>query len=466
MKLTLNIFHFSLFIFHFFAIIVLATGCAQIGAPTGGAKDSIPPVLIKATPENGSINISNNKITLTFDEYIDVRDAQTNVLVSPYPKANPIIDYRLKTVTIRLKDTLLPNTTYSIDFGNAIRDNNEGNPFKNFTYVFSTGSTIDSLQLTGKVILAENGKIDTTMTAMLYKIGDDSMVQKRKPDYIARLNNEGEFVFKNLAAGSYNVYALKDGDGGKTYNSPIESFAFLNEPIILPQGDSVPVMYAYTEEKDTKKSTSSPSSAANDKRLRYTTSINTSFQDLLSDLEINFSKPLKDLDKAKIILTDTNYKSVNYTLVPDSIQKNITLKTKWVPDTDYKLIISKDAATDSAGNQIFKTDTLSFKTKGIADYGGLTIRFTNLGKSHQVLQFFQNDELKKSVPIVNAQWSDKLFPPGDYELRILYDTNNDGKWTPGNYSKKKQPEKVVTLDKRLAIKANWDNEREIQLIDN
>ena len=232
--------------------VTMDSGCAQIGAPTGGPKDSIPPRLVKASPEPNSTNFKGNKITLTFNEYVNLEDVQNNVLVSPLPKNNPVIDYKLKTVTVKLKDSLLLNTTYTINFGNAIKDNNEGNPAKNFTYIFSTGNTIDSLKLGGKVIIAETGKIDSTMFAMLYRNPGDSAVQKRKPDYIARLSGDGSFTFNNLSPGNYKLYALKDGDGGKTYNSKAESFAFMDNDNMLKIGaNNEPVtLYASAEVKD------------------------------------------------------------------------------------------------------------------------------------------------------------------------------------------------------------------------
>ncbi len=211
---------FSLFIISLLYVLAVAnTGCGQIGMPTGGPKDSIPPRLMSASPKLKSTNVTGNKITLTFNEYVNLQEVQTNVLISPLPKKQPSIDYKLKTVTVKFKDTLLPNTTYSINFGNAIVDNNEGNPLKDFVYVFSTGNQIDSFTLSGRVIIAETGKVDSTLMALLYRQTDDSAVQKRKPDYIARLSGDGSFTFVNLPAASFNLYALKDVDGGKTYNS-------------------------------------------------------------------------------------------------------------------------------------------------------------------------------------------------------------------------------------------------------
>ena len=207
-------------------IAYIGIGCAQIGSPTGGPQDSIPPVLVSAYPAIRSTNFKDNKIVLTFNEYVDLQEIQTNVLVSPFPKVNPNITFKLKTVTVKLKDTLKENTTYAINFGNAIRDNNEGNPFKNFTYVFSTGNTIDSLTLNGKIVMAETGKADSTIDVLLYRNAHDSTVQSRKPDYLTKLDKEGNFTFTNLSEGHYKIYALKDGDGGKTYNSSVEVFAF------------------------------------------------------------------------------------------------------------------------------------------------------------------------------------------------------------------------------------------------
>ena len=446
---------------------LLVTGCAQIGAPTGGPRDSIPPELVSATPKLLSTNFSGNKVTLVFNEYVDVKDVQTNVLVSPYPKTNPQIDFKLKTVTVKLKDTLLENTTYTINFGNAIQDNNEGNPFRNFTYVFSTGNTIDSLQLGGQVIIAETGKKDSTIIAMLYRNVADSAVQKRKPNYIAKLDSSGNFRFTNLSAGSYKLYALKDGDGGKTYNSKIELFAFAEAEVIVSDSSAPITLFAFEEEKDIKKSpVAAPGKTGSqaDKKLKYTSSLSNNEQDLLTNLLLTVNHSIKTFDQQKIILADTNYNKINSTITIDSTQKIIQINTKWIEGNNYRLLVSKDAFIDSTGTELAKSDTIKFTTKKIADYGSIVLRFSNLKLAdHPVLQFVKDQEIYRSVAITGATWSDKLFPPGDYELRILFDTNNNGKWDPGNYGKKLQPEKAITLDTKLNIKANWDNERDVKL---
>ncbi len=446
-------------------VAVTGTGCAQIGAPTGGPRDTIPPVLMSAYPKLFTTNFKGKLITLNFDEYINVNEIQKNVVVSPYPKVMPVIDFKLKTVTIKLKDTLIENTTYAINFGNAIVDNNEGNPFKEFTYVFSTGPVVDSLKLSGTVLLAETGKPDSTLEVMLYRNANDSSVQQRKPDYIARINSTGHFMFTNLSAGDYRVYALKDGDGRKTYNSKLEAFAFLDKDVTVAAKTDTVLLFAYEEEKEKKKEATTTRTAA-DKKLKYTTSlVNNPSQDLLSPLKISFNNKLKIFDATKIILTDTNLVTIAGTIVSlDSTKKIISIQNQWPEEARYKLIIEKDAVSDSANAVLTKTDTLKFKTRKLSDYGALTLRFTKLDLGrHPVIQFLGSGEVVKSVPVTGALWSEKLFSPGEYELRILYDSNNNGIWDPGNYAKKIQPEKAVTLDKKLTIKANWDNERSIEL---
>ncbi|MEO6734332.1 MAG: Ig-like domain-containing domain [Ferruginibacter sp.] len=455
------------FICFIFFILIIGAGCAQIGSPTGGPRDSIPPVLISANPKMLSTNFSSNKIVLTFNEYIDVQDVQQNVLVSPFPKTNPMVDFKLKTVTVKLKDTLLPNTTYAINFGNAIRDNNEGNPFKDFIYVFSTGKTIDSLRVTGKVIIAETGKKDSTLIALLYRNLDDSTVQKRKPDYIAKLDSSGNFTFRNLAPATYKIYALKDGDGGKTYNSKIELFAFANSAITVSDSTAPVTLYAYAQEKDIKKAGAAIApkvTSQADKKLRYNTNLSNNEQDLLTDLIITVNKPLKNVDPAKIVLTDTNFNKINSVVSIDSTGRNIHINTKWKEDTRYRLVINKDALSDSTGLQLTRSDTLSFVSKKESAYGKLTLRFINFALAdHPILQFVKGEEIYKSVPVTSPIWTDRLFTPDEYELRILFDTNNNGVWDPGDYSKKIQPERAITLDKNFTIKANWDNERDIKL---
>ena len=459
-----NVIFFIAACFLLYTLSVITAGCAQIVAPTGGPRDSLPPVLLNSTPPNGSLNFKENRIVLTFDEYVHLDKLQENLLATPTPKTIPNIDSKLRTVTIRIRDTLEPNTTYRFDMGNSIRDINENNPVKNFSFVFSTGSYIDSLEFSGNVQLAETGKPDTTLLVFLYNDLDDSAVLKHKPRYITRLNTKGDFRFHNLAPGTYNVFALKDESGQKVYNSKDELFAFADSTVTIADTLKHVNLFAYAEEKPKPKE-SGTSAASADKSLKYSTSIANGRQDLLTPLTIQFNRKLKDFDSLKIKLTDTlsnPLKSVAISI--DSTNKKITIKNQWLDNSDYKLIIAKDFATDTLGTGLLKADTVSFKTKKEGDYGSLKINFKNLEKfKNPVLQFVTNNEVSNSYPLSSSQWSIKLFNPGDYEIRILEDANQNGMWDTGSYELKRQPEKVYTIPQKINIKANWDNERDIIL---
>ena len=449
-----RILFFILFILFIPKILILTSGCAQIIAPTGGLKDSLPPRLVSTNPKQPAINFTGNKINLYFDEYVQIQELQQNLLVSPTPKNNPYIDFKLRSITIRLRDTLETNTTYTVDLGNSIRDINENNILKDFRYVFSTGATIDSLSFSGKVQVAETGMVDSTLIVLLYKNLNDSAVIKLKPKYIARLDGEGNFSFENLSPGEYKVYALKDGNSSRTYDSKTELFAFNNNSIIVNSTTPPVLLYAYAEEKD------KPKATATEKKLRYTTNITTQKQDVLTDLTIEFNRPLKNIDKQKILLTDTlNNPVKDLVITTDSTNKKLILKTKWIQDASYKLVISKDFGTDTTGLVLAKSDTIRFKAKGETDYAIVKLSFLNFDKTkNPVLQFAQNNEVVYSYPLTSEIWSASLFNPGEYELRILYDENMNGIWDAGNFDKKKQPEKVYSILQKFSLRENFEKD--------
>ncbi|MEO6905336.1 MAG: Ig-like domain-containing domain [Ginsengibacter sp.] len=450
-----------------YLLFVMGSGCAQIGMPTGGLKDTLPPVLLNSNPPNKSIHFDGNKITFTFDEYIHLQDLQKYLLVAPEPKTIPNITSKLKTVSIKIRDTLQPNTTYSFQFGDALQDINENNPLHDFTYVFSTGSYIDSLTFNGKVVLAETGKADSTLLVFLYKNLDDSAVYKEKPRYITRLDSSGKFQFKYLAEGNYHLYALKDESGQKMYNNPSQLFAFSDSIIHISKMVSPVELFAFAEEENKKPLTNSSTGNKKnpEKILKYTTSISGNIQDLLTPITINFTVPLKNFDPSKIKLTDTLFQPVSAATVSmDTTFKQVTVKNNWVEDTRYKLIIEKEFAIDTLGDELKKSDTISFKTKASGEYGSLKLNFKNLQKiAHPVLQFVQNNAVVDSFKITSPTFMVKLFNPGEYELRILNDENDNGKWDPGSYHLKKQPEKVMAIPKKISIRADWDNEADVVL---
>ena len=444
-------------------VSMLDSGCAQIGYPAGGAKDTLAPVLVKANPDIGSKNVTSNKFIFTFNEYIDLADLQQNLVISPLQNKNPNITANPKTINLKFRDSLLPNTTYTINFGDAVRDINENNILKDFTYVFSTGNVIDSNTISGKIYNAENGNIDSTILIMLYSNIEDSLVQKKKPNYTSKVKGDGSFEFKNLPAIPFNIYGLKDNDGSKTYNTETELFAFKNETVSAALNETVE-LFAYTAKKEDPIKSTALEKNNKEKKLTYSTNLMGN-KDIFEPIEINFSNAINITDTNKIILTDTFFKKkypLQFKL--DSTLKQLSIITKLQLETPYVFILNKEAVKDTFNKQINKTDTIRFQTMKEEDYGRLVFNFNGLDLSkNPVLEFLQNGKIKSSNKVTSNKWSNNLFLPGDYEIRILYDTNKDGTWTPGNYTKKLQPEIAVTLPQKLTIKANWDNERDINL---
>jgi uncharacterized protein (DUF2141 family) len=459
------------------AASLLFTRCAAImpGGPPGGLKDTLPPQLTSANPANQSLNIKNNKFTFSFNEFVTVDNAFENLIISPTPNTAPQVDYKLRTITVKLKDTLEPNTTYTLNFGNAIRDLNENNVLKNFSYAFSTGSVIDTLQLSGKIISAETGRPDSTLIIMLYRnSNNDSVVAKEKPRYYTRTDGQGSFTFRNLPAGSFRIFALGDQNNDKKYNQLNETFAFADQPLTTSSNTPPVTLYAYALEKDAKKGggfdpTAPPpgnnTGPGDRKTLRFTPNNTDGTQDLLKNLDITFNNPIRTIDTTKIIFADTAFKPLqSFSYKKDSTGRRISLMVDWKPKTIYKIIVQKDFAEDTLGNKYAKTDTFTLRAKAENDYGSLRIRFTNFDKSkHPVLQLVRGEEVL-TYPVEASEWFRKLMLPGEYEIRILYDDNGDGKWTPGSwYPPRKQPELVVPVPQKLNIRANWDNERTLQL---
>lgn len=218
--------------------------CAKRGSITGGLKDTLAPVLKSSYPKNFSTNFKENEIKLTFDEYIKLKDLKKQLIISPPLKNEPLILPTSvgKFITIKINDTLQPNTTYSFNFGQSIQDNNEGNPLNQFKYVFSTGDVIDSLSISGSVKDAYNKDIESFVSVMLYEVNDkfnDSVVYKEFPRYITNtLDSLKTFKLENLKAGKYLLVAMKDYGSNNKFNPIKDKIAFKKQFISIPN-DSV-----------------------------------------------------------------------------------------------------------------------------------------------------------------------------------------------------------------------------------
>lgn len=216
------------------AVAFLLVGCANVVMPSGGPKDTKSPVVLEASPENNSTDFKGRTIHLTFDEFVTLNNPTNNVMISPPMGKKPTYRTSGKTLIIRFEEPLRPNTTYSINFGDAIKDLHEGNIFKDYTFNFSTGESIDSLSLKGKVISASELKPMENMLVGLYSDDNDtltfdSLPYKVKPYYITTTNKQGEFEFSGLADKEYLIFALSDANSNMIYDLPNEEIAFCSD---------------------------------------------------------------------------------------------------------------------------------------------------------------------------------------------------------------------------------------------
>lgn len=224
----------------YFLLLLVVVSCAKRGSITGGLKDTIAPVLKASFPKNFSTNFKENEIKLTFDEYIKLKDLKKQLIISPPMKNEPLISplTSSKYITIKINDTLKPNTTYSFNFGQSVADNNEGNTLNQFKYIFSTGNNIDSLAIGGKIKDAYNKEVESFVSVMLYEVNDtykDSIVYNETPRYVTNtLDSLKTFRLENIKAGKYLLVAMKDYNNNNKYNPKKDKIGFHKEFITIP----------------------------------------------------------------------------------------------------------------------------------------------------------------------------------------------------------------------------------------
>lgn len=505
--------------------------CARRGSPSGGPKDVTPPKLVKTEPENLTKNFKGNRIKLTFDEYIKLKDVQEQLIISPPLKYQPEIKPQgsaSKTIELVFKDTLRENTTYTINFGQSVVDHNEGNPYNLLTFVFSTGDVIDSLTLTGAVRDAFNRKADEFISVMLYEMDsayNDSTIYKYPPNYMTNtLDSLPVFTLRYLKAGQYKLFALKDKAKNNVFDQRADKIGFLEDTITLPT-DSIYLLKLFQEVPDYKASV--PSYVAKNKiifgyqgngdslQITPLTTLPDSVKTIVrkevekdtlnywltpTDLDsilftvtneqkklidtftvktrklpldslkivpshsskINFEEsfyfsantPLTTIDTAYISILDKDSTSVNFYSKLDTVQNKVNLNFELLDNQNYYISALPGAITDFFGTQ---NDTLQIKltTASYADYGDLRFNIKGDITYPLIVQLTnKKDELVREVYLKEDKPID--FPkilPNEYQIRVIFDANGNGKWDSGNYLQKVQPEKVVYYPDIIEVRA-------------
>lgn len=473
--------------------VLAATGCAKIGSPTGGAKDVTPPKYVAGEPENRSTRFSGKEINFSFDEYIQFKDLNKELLISPPMEKKPDVQVRDRSVRIKLKSDLLPDATYTLSFGNAITDLNEGNPLRDFEYVFSTGDHIDSLSLAGKALNAFDHKPlkDAQVLVMLYDRFGDSIPMKEIPRFIGRANKDGLFTVNNLGIDTFRVIAVNDLNNNLKYDRGDEEVAFLDSLTVISAQTVKPMHFI----KDTVK-TALPEKGEKESKTGKKPSVKQ-----MVDTTVMQGKNLNAVNVDLYYfseLTEKVYLEARKRDIPEKLQfmfnrppvEPVKLErpgdkatepwfieepgvtgdtlTYWITDTlqsksDTLKVLLTYATTDSAGRAISRTDTLQMRYQQVQD------KSTTGRKSRTPAQKTAGKYLKltpstadKGTQDLNSLFGFEAGKPlketdaAKMELFILRDTLE----TPARFT--------MVADsvnrRRFALKVNWEENTNYRLV--
>ena len=325
-----------------FLFLLSFTDCAKKGRPSGGLRDTIAPVILRSAPENFTTNFKNNEIRITFDEFIKLKDISKELIISPPLKYTPVITPLSvsKVLKIKILDTLKDNTTYSFNFGNSILDNNEGNLFPNYKYVFSTGSYIDSLTLKGTAVDALLPKTDFPTTVALYQVDQsykDSLVFLEKPTYITTTINEtNNFELSNLKQGTYQLIALKEQTRNYTFQPKTDKIGFYKDLISIPT-DSLFELRLFKEVPDFKPTRP---------KLESSNRISFGYQGKTDNYQITLLTQMED-DFQYQVLKQPGRDTLNFWFKPKVTKDSLVFVTKNKLQIDTTTVRFRELYSDS-----------------------------------------------------------------------------------------------------------------------
>jgi uncharacterized protein (DUF2141 family) len=535
-----NRFYNTLF---FISIALIIASCANRGSPSGGDKDVLPPEIIKSEPENYSTNFKGKEIRIYFNEYIKTKNLSKQLVVSPPMNTQPDITplgSAKKYITIKIFDTLQPNTTYAFNFGNSIVDNNEDNAFKYYRYVFSTGDYIDSLSVKGSIKDALNFEVDDFVSVGLFAIDstyNDSIVYKTQPNYITNtLDSTTNFKIENIKSGKYMLRALKDENGDNKFQQKTEKIAFYETPITLPADTSKTfelklfaeapnyraskpylvagekIVFGYEGDyKNTKiallskvtdsfkgryykdektdsllyyytpklKVDSLLFKISNNKVIdTFTVRIKDKARDTLllkynpkgnigieKDFYVTANIPFESIDESKISIRNKDSVLVDFKTAYDSLKNSYALKFNKTADNQYKIQVLPNAFKDLFENT---NDTLNYSVRTQTEYKYFNSRIILENAKYPVI--VQLTDYKYEVVaeqyITEQQPIDfKFLDPKDFYLRVIYDSNKNGKYDTGDYLKGIQPERVSYHPEIIEGTAGFDEVTTLKLLD-
>ena len=508
--------------------------CAKKGRPDGGPKDEDAPLFVTSNPPYETTNFDKKEINIYFNEYIKLKDLRKQLIVSPpLNPANPSIitpqGSPSKFINIKILDTLKDNSTYIFDFGNSVQDNNEANTLERFKYVFSTGSYIDSLNLSGNVKNSFKSESVEDIKLLLFRLDSsytDSAVYNRKPDYVTSSLDSSNYQFTNLRKGNYLLVALNEVRSDYIFDPKTDEIGFLRDTISLPSdsiiSDAISIFkeelpYIFKRGKELRKGqlTFSYQGKPNDLKIETLSTVPDNFKTIIfpekgkdtlnlwhslidkdslifkisnnavyDTVTVKLRK--KELDSLVVSelsggilnLNDTLFFATNNPIIKIDTSK-INFKYSDSINFPYKAFISKKESKvgflfekklkkpykinlyPKALIDIFNTsnDSISslFRTRGTEDYGEISLSIQNPKKTPVIIQL---TDINDATITQETSSEDKIISfnfliPKKYKIRIIYDTNSNGKWDTGNYLSKKQPEHVEYFSEIQEVRANW-----------
>ncbi len=572
-------------------VAILFGRCANQGMPTGGPRDSIPPVLLESVPEMSGINFSGKEVRLTFDEFIIPDRVSEELVVSPPLTKRPGIRTKSRSLIVTFNEELKKGVTYSLDFKNSVVDNNEQNPYPRLRMLFSTGDVIDTLRVAGMVKKGHDLEPQEKILVMLHSNLNDTAVTASIPDYVAKTDDRGLFLFDNIKPGTYNLFAVNDANNNLKYDAGAEEFAFCDsliipsaeftadpdtlaigadslliaghtqfkpDPVYLRtftekfydqfldksvrdnrykctfvfgesvkdtlaislQGREIPDWYtleynpaidsltlwitdtlvarmdtlkmelAYFQldsmkqkylHRDTVSLTYTGKEVSDTRRRKkddetpritqftLTDNIKSTGFDLNTPIRLQTPEPAREFDFSAIRLTlaeDSTATPLKISPAVDTTEwRSWLIDFPWEPSTGYVLEIDSAACKNIYGitNQKFKKQ---FVTQADDFYGRIILNFTAV-KDTILVQLLDNSKEEKVLRTLKAFSDGKVtfdfLAPAKYKVKIIFDTNNNGKWDPGIFSLKQQSERVGYLPEIVKVRSNWDNQYEWDL---
>jgi hypothetical protein len=489
-------------------------------ALTGGDKDTKAPQLLKAKPNNFQTNFSSNNIELVFDEYLQLKNAEEQLIISPNNGLKIKAKIKGKKINLSLSGDLKANTTYNINFGEALSDYTESNLLRDFQYVFSTGANLDSISIRGQVKDGFKGDFLKDAIVGLYTMPvNDSCVYLNKPDYYARTNAQGYYQIKNIKEGKYKIFALAETNNNKMYDNEEELIGFNDVILDLKKDTALSVINAFRalpskiKLKENSLKGNKIGLLFNQKvkdihyqiipktNIQLVDKINTdsleiylkekkdsigiiltaegyrdtvllrnekekkkstlrldinNYQNPSNTIYINSLTPLTIVNKDSIYLKTDSLKYIKVNTKLSDNSKVILINYAFEKNKKQELIIADSALLNS---NMEHNKTLKYQVKNYNEesFGNLIIHTTPC--AHQIIyELLSADKVVYSLISKEENINIKLLNPGEYRLRIISDENNNNSWDTGNYLLKQQAEKVNYYPANIKVRANWDLE--------